>query len=161
MRRLHRIPAFLSNPSLPAADMDHAQTSEDAPANDVDAYIAAFAPPVQGVLRKVRATIRKVAPDADEKISYRMPSFTLDGALVYYAAFKNHIGLYPPVRGDAKLMHDIAPYAGEKGNLRFPLDTPIPYALIARIVKARVRENRERTSARGEKRQRQRDKGQR
>jgi uncharacterized protein YdhG (YjbR/CyaY superfamily) len=134
--------------------MDNAQTSDDAPASDVDAYIAAFAPPVQALLHKIRATIREAAPGAEEKISYRMPSFTLDGALVYYAAFKNHIGLYPPVRGDAKLMHDIAPYAGEKGNLRFPLDTPIPYALIARIVKARMRENRERAAARREKRRR-------
>ena len=134
--------------------MDNAQTSDDAPASDVDAYIAAFTPPVQALLQKIRATIRKAAPGADEKISYRMPSFTLDGALVYYAAFKNHIGLYPPVRGDAKLMHDIAPYAGEKGNLCFPLDTPIPYALLARIVKARMRENRERAAARREKRRR-------
>ena len=71
-----------------------------------------------------------------------MPSFAQDGALVYYAAFKKHIGLYPPVKGDAKLQKDISKYANEKGNLRFPLAEPIPYALIGRIVRARARENR-------------------
>jgi uncharacterized protein YdhG (YjbR/CyaY superfamily) len=77
-----------------------------------------------------------------------MPAFRLNGPLVYFAAFKNHIGFYPPVKGDERLMRAIAPYANEKGNLRFPLNQPIPYALIGRIVKARVRENAERATAR-------------
>jgi uncharacterized protein YdhG (YjbR/CyaY superfamily) len=118
----------------------------------INEYIAGFPPKVQALLRKVRATVRKAAPEAREKISYRMPSFTLDGALVYFAAFRNHIGFYPPVRGDAKLRKAVAPYAGPKGNLRFPLDEPIPYALITRIVKARIRENRERMKTRRRKR---------
>jgi uncharacterized protein YdhG (YjbR/CyaY superfamily) len=119
-----------------------------------DEYIATFSPGVRTILKKVRATVRKAAPGATERISYRMPSFVLEGNLVYFAAFKNHIGFYPPVRGDAKLMKAVAVYAGEKGNLRFPLDEPIPYALIGRIVKARVSENRRRASAKKAKKKR-------
>ena len=86
-------------------------------------------------------TIRKAAPDAQEAISYRIPAFTLNGALVYFAAFKKHIGFYPPVKGDARLEKAIAAYAGPKGNLQFPLDRPIPYDLIEKIVKLRMRQN--------------------
>lgn len=107
----------------------------------IDEYIAAFSPEVQAVLERMRSTIRKAAPGAQETISYRIPAFTLNGTLVYFAAFKNHIGLYPPVKGDAKLEKAISRYAGEKGNLRFPLDQPIPYGLIGRIVKLRVKQN--------------------
>lgn len=114
----------------------------------IDAYLAAFSPEVQEILQKIRATIAKAAPGATEAMSYRMPTFKLDGNLVHFAAFKAHIGFYPPVRGDEKLMRDVAAYAGDKGNLRFPLDQPIPYALIGRIVKARVRELRDRAPAR-------------
>jgi uncharacterized protein YdhG (YjbR/CyaY superfamily) len=104
-------------------------------------YAAEFAPEVRSILRKVRATVRKAAPTAEERISYRMPAFKLHGDLVYFAAFKKHIGLYPPVRGDARLMNAVAVYAGPKGNLQFPLDEPIPYELIARIVKQRAKLN--------------------
>ena len=114
----------------------------------VDDYIAACPPKVRAILSRIRSTVRKAAPDAEERISYRMPSFVQNGTLVYYAAFKNHIGLYPPVKGDAKLLKDVAKYANEKGNLRFPLDEPIPYALISRIVKARANENRRTADAR-------------
>ncbi len=111
---------------------------------NIDEYIAGFTPEVQAILERIRSTIRKAAPKAREKISYQMPAFALDRDLIYFAAFKKHIGLYPPVKGDQKLKKEAAPYAGEKGNLRFPLDEPIPYALIGRIVKARVKEQRER-----------------
>jgi uncharacterized protein YdhG (YjbR/CyaY superfamily) len=107
----------------------------------IDEYIALFSPEVQAVLERIRTTIKNAAPEAHEAISYQIPAFTLNGALVYFAAFKNHIGLYPPVKGDARLQKAISPYAGEKGNLRFPLDRPIPYGLIERIVKHRVRQN--------------------
>jgi uncharacterized protein YdhG (YjbR/CyaY superfamily) len=70
-----------------------------------------------------------------------MPAFALHGILVYFAAFKNHIGVFPPLRGDAKLQAAASKYAGPKGNLKFPLDQPIPYALIARIVKSRAKQN--------------------
>jgi len=107
----------------------------------IDEYISAFSPKVQAVLRRIRKVIHSAAPDAKEVISYRMPAFKLNGVLVYFAAFKNHIGLYPPIRGDARLLKAVSPYAGEKGNLRFPLDQPIPYALIERIVKLRVKQD--------------------
>ncbi len=107
----------------------------------IDEYIASFPPEVQAILEKIRMTIKKEAPGAQETISYRMPTYKLNGALVHFAAFKNHIGFYPPVRGDAKLEKAISTYAGEKGNLRFPLDQPVPYGLIEKIVKFRVKRN--------------------
>lgn len=107
----------------------------------IDKYIAAFSPEVQTILERIRLTIRTAAPDAQEAISYQIPTFKLNGVLVYFAAFKNHIGFYPPVSGDASIEKAISPYAGEKGNLRFPLDQPIPYGLIGRIVKLRVKQN--------------------
>ena len=113
---------------------------------DFDDYIAALPSDIQAILQRIRATIRKAAPRAEEKISYRMPAFMLNGALVYFDAFRQHIGFFPPVR-DAKLRKESAIYAGEKGNLRFLLDEPIPYGLIGKIVKARVRENQERAEA--------------
>jgi uncharacterized protein YdhG (YjbR/CyaY superfamily) len=115
---------------------------------NVDEYIADCPAEVREVLEQVRSAIREAAPAAEETISYRMPSYRLNGPLVYFAACKNHIGFYPPVKGDERLMRAIAPYANERGNLRFPLDQQIPYALIGRIVKARMRENAERTAAR-------------
>ena len=124
------------------------------PPENVDAYIAAFPPPVKAILERIRRTIRRAAPDAEEIISYRMPAFRLNGVLVYFAAFKNHIGLFPPVGGDAALERAIAPYAGEKGNLRFPLDRPIPYGLIQRIARLRVKQDR--AKARSRKRSRSR-----
>ena len=107
----------------------------------IDEYIASFSPEVQAILKKIRLTIRNAAPDARETISYKIPAFTLNGVVAYFAAFKKHIGLYPPVSGDARLEKAISTYAGEKGNLRFPLDQPIPYGLIERIVKLRVKQN--------------------
>jgi uncharacterized protein YdhG (YjbR/CyaY superfamily) len=126
-------------------------TGDTAP-KSIDEYIAAFSPEVQAILERVRLTIGNAAPGAQETISYRIPAFTLSGALVYFAAFKNHIGFYPPVKGDARLEKAISGYAGEKGNLRFPLDRPIPYSLIARIVKLRVKQNLAKAAAKGKKR---------
>jgi uncharacterized protein YdhG (YjbR/CyaY superfamily) len=107
----------------------------------IDAYIAAFSPEVRAILERIRLTIRQAAPGAQETISYKIPTFTLGGVLVHFAAFKKHIGFFPPVRGDAKLEKAVSTYAGEKGNLRFPFDEPIPYALIERIVKLRMKQN--------------------
>jgi uncharacterized protein YdhG (YjbR/CyaY superfamily) len=108
----------------------------------IDEYIDAAAPGVRPILRRIRRTIRGAAPDARETINYGIPAFTENGTLVYFAAFKGHIGFYPPVRGDTRLEKALARYAGEKGNLRFPLDAPIPYALIERIVRLRVWQDR-------------------
>ena len=107
----------------------------------IDEYIASFSPEVQAILERIRLTIREAAPDAQEAIGYNIPAFELNGILVYFAAFKKHIGLYPPVKGDAKIEKAIARYAGPKGNLQFPLDRPIPHSLIERIVKLRVKQN--------------------
>jgi len=105
----------------------------------VDRYVAAFPKDVRSLLNKVRKTIRAAAPQAAEVISYRIPAYKQDRMLVYFAGFKAHIGLFPPVRGDARLAKAVSKYAGPKGNLRFPLDRPLPLALIARIVRHRVK----------------------
>lgn len=107
----------------------------------IDEYIADFSPAVQAILQQIRLVVRSAAPEAQEAISYGIPTFQMHGVLVYFAGFKKHIGFYPPIRGDARLEKAVARYAGEKGNLRFPLDQPIPFALIARITKLRLKQN--------------------
>jgi uncharacterized protein YdhG (YjbR/CyaY superfamily) len=117
-------------------------TAEDAARpGSIDEYIAGFSREVQAVLQEMRATIATAAPEARELISYRMPAFAQEGILLYFAAFKNHIGVFPPVSGDARLEKALAPYRGPKGNLRFPLDRPIPYGLVRRIATLRVKQN--------------------
>lgn len=113
----------------------------------IDEYIAGFPPKVRAILRKLRTLARKAAPEAEEAISYRMPAFKLNGVLIYFAAFQKHIGVFPPIQGDAKLEKELSPYAGEKGNFRFPYDQPIPYDLIERIVKLRRKQNLDRAKA--------------
>jgi uncharacterized protein YdhG (YjbR/CyaY superfamily) len=118
----------------------------------IDKYIAARPPAVRTILRKIKQTVRDAVPEAEETISYRMPAFKLDGVLLYFAAFNNHIGLFPPVKGDASLERAVKRYAGPKGNLRFPYDKPIPYGLIKRIVKFRAKRNLEKARAKRSKR---------
>ena len=115
-------------------------TSQATPTT-IDEYIGTCSPDVREILEEIRRTIREAAPDAQETISYSIPAFKLNGVLVYFAAFKKHIGFYPPIDDDAKLKNAAARYAGDKGSLRFPLDEPIPYDLIRRIVKLRVKRN--------------------
>ena len=119
------------------------KTTAGAKPATIDKYIATHPPAVRTILRKIKRTIRDAVPDAEETISYRMPAFKLKGVLVYFAAFTNHIGLFPPVKGDASLERAVKRYAGPKGNLRFPYDEPIPYGLIKRIVKFRAKRNLE------------------
>ncbi len=107
----------------------------------IDEYIAGFPKDVQEKLQQVRRTIREAAPDAQEKISYKMPTFTLKGNLVYFAAFKNHLGFYPIPSGIEEFKEELSAYQQGKGSVQFPLDKPIPYDLISRIVKFRVKEN--------------------
>jgi uncharacterized protein YdhG (YjbR/CyaY superfamily) len=126
------------------------RSSRKAP-KDIDEYIAGFPEDVQAILQKVRATIRAAAPEAEETISYQMPSFRLKGYLVYFAAHKNHIGLYPAPSGIEEFMQELSPYVGGKGSVRFPLDRPIPYDLIARIVKFRAEENLAKAEAKKKK----------
>jgi uncharacterized protein YdhG (YjbR/CyaY superfamily) len=117
----------------------------------IDGYIARFPPSVQETLEKLRKTIRKAAPNAQETISYQMPAFILEGSLVYFAAFKNHIGLYPRPTAIEKFKHELSPYEGAKGTVRFLLDKPIPLALISKIVRFRVKENLARAEAKRNK----------
>ena len=112
----------------------------------IDEYVSSCAVDVRPILEKIRQLVREAAPNAQERISYGMPAFFEEGALVYFAAFKKHIGFFPPVR-DPALSAELAPFAGPKGNLQFPLDKPMPHALITRIVEARLKENRQRAAA--------------
>jgi uncharacterized protein YdhG (YjbR/CyaY superfamily) len=108
---------------------------------DIDEYIARFPKNVRDILKDIRMVIRKAAPDASEKISYQIPTFTLQGSyLIYFAAYKKHIGLYPAPRGVKEFTKELTAYEGGKGTVRFPIDKPIPFGLIQRIVKFRRRE---------------------
>ena len=119
---------------------------------DIAEYIAMFPKETQVLLQNVLATIRKAAPEAEEAISYQMPTFKLNGKnLVHFAAYKNHIGFYPTPSGIEAFKKELSVYEGGKGTVRFPLDQPIPFGLITRIVKFRVKENLERAKAKGKK----------
>lgn len=121
------------------------KTSRRTP-RDIDDYIAGFPEDVQKILKKVKATIKKTAPDAEETISYQIPTFKLNGRyLIYFAGFKNHISLYPAPRGAKEFKTELAAYEGGKGTVQFPLDKPIPFDLIKRIVEFKVKENQEKT----------------
>jgi len=114
-------------------------------AGNIDEYIAGFPAPIQQLLEEMRATIRKAAPAAQEAIKYAIPTFTLNGNLVHFAAFKNHIGFYPAPIGNAEFEQELSVYGSGKGTVKFPLDQPIPFDLISKIVKFRAKENLERT----------------
>jgi uncharacterized protein YdhG (YjbR/CyaY superfamily) len=127
------------------------KTKQTKPTTTIDEYIAGFPPDVQEILQKIRATIRKAAPQAEEAIKYQMPTFVLHGNLVHFAAFKNHIGFYPVPTGIETFKKELAAYEGGKGSVQFPLDQPIPYGLISKIVKFRVKENLAKAEAKGKK----------
>jgi len=117
----------------------------------IDEYIAGFPADVQPILQKVRATIQKAAPAAEETISYQIPTFKLNGYLIYFAAFKNHVSVYPAPRGAEAFKEELSAYKGGKGTIQFPYDKPVPYGLIARIVKFRARENLAKVNAKAKK----------
>lgn len=117
----------------------------------IDEYIAGFSKDTQEILEKIRATIREAAPDAEEAISYQMPTFKLRGNLVHFAAFKKHIGFYPAPSGIEKFKPALAGYQSSKGAVQFPLDKPIPYDLISQITRFRVKENLEKAEAKKKK----------
>ncbi len=117
------------------------QTKQAAP-QTIDEYIAGYPSEVQAILKKVRQTIKKAAPKAEEKINYGIPTFTLAGRnLVHFGAAKNHIGFYPTPSGIEKFQKELSKYEGAKGSVQFPLNQPIPYTLITKITKFRVQEN--------------------
>ncbi|MFD6208931.1 iron chaperone [Peribacillus sp. NPDC060253] len=107
----------------------------------IDEYILRFPEEVQEILRTLRKVIKDAAPEAEEKISYQMPTFALHGNLVHFAAYKNHIGFYPTPRGISAFQHALSEYKSSKGAVQFPLNKPIPYELISEIVTFRVDEN--------------------
>jgi uncharacterized protein YdhG (YjbR/CyaY superfamily) len=125
--------------------------TEKTPPQSIDEYIAAFPPEVQEILQQVRATIRKAAPAAQEAISYAIPTFKLEGNLVHFAAFKNHIGFYATPSGGEAFQDELAAYEQGKGSVQFPLNKPMPLELIERIVRFRVRENFERAALKRKK----------
>jgi uncharacterized protein YdhG (YjbR/CyaY superfamily) len=114
---------------------------------DIDQYIGTFPKDVQKILETVRATIKKAAPEAEEAISYQMPTFRLNGNLVHFAGYKNHIGFYPTPSGIEAFKKDLSTYKGAKGSVQFPIDQPVPLDLITRIVKFRVSENSKKAKA--------------
>lgn len=117
----------------------------------IDGYIASFPENIQAILENLRLTIASAAPEASEKISYGMPTFALEGNLVHFAAFKNHIGFYSTPSGTSQFQQDILKYKHAKGSIQFPLSEPIPFDLIAQIVKFRVEENLAKAAAKRKK----------
>jgi uncharacterized protein YdhG (YjbR/CyaY superfamily) len=107
----------------------------------IDEYILQFPPEVQEILNTLREVIKETAPGAEEKISYQMPTFALNGNLVHFAAYKKHIGFYPTASGIAAFKNELSAYNGAKGSVQFPIEKPLPYELISEIVKYRVAEN--------------------
>jgi uncharacterized protein YdhG (YjbR/CyaY superfamily) len=107
----------------------------------MDEYIASFPKDVQDILKSLRRVIKESAPQAEEAISYGIPTFKLNGNLVHFAAFKNHIGFYPTSSPIAAFKKDLSPYELSKGTVRFPIDRPIPFGLVKKIVRYRVKEN--------------------
>jgi uncharacterized protein YdhG (YjbR/CyaY superfamily) len=127
------------------------QSKRTAP-KDIDDYIAGFPPEVQERLQKVRATIKKAAPDGEETISYQIPTFKLHGYyLIYFAGFEKHISVYPVPRGAPEFQEDLAAYKGGKGTMQIPHGQPIPFDLITRIVNYRAEENKARAAAKKKK----------
>ena len=107
----------------------------------IDGYIKTFPKDIQSILEKMRQTIRNAAPEAEEAISYQIPTFKLNGNLVHFAAFKKHIGFYPTSSGIEAFKKELAPYKGAKGSVQFPIDKQIPFDLVKKIVIFRVKEN--------------------
>jgi len=122
------------------------KTDQTAP-GDIDEYIAGFPKDVQDILEEIRATVRAAAPEAEEAIKYRMPAFVLHGNLVFFGAYRRHIGFYPVPREAEEFREELSGYKGDKGTAQFPLDKPMPFDLIRRIVKFRVRKNLEEKEA--------------
>ena len=122
------------------------KTTIGSPKN-IDEYIAGFPRDVQKLLKQIRTTIKKVAPDAEEAIKYQVPTFVLNENLVHFAAFKNHIGFYPTPSGIAAFKDELSRYESAKGSVQFPIDEPMPLSLIGKIVKFRVKEARARSTA--------------
>ena len=123
--------------------------SDSTPPKTIDEYIAGFPKDVQDILQKIRGIIKEAAPEAEETIKYQIPTFVLNGNLVHFAAFQKHIGFYPTPSGIEHFKKALAAYNSAKGSVQFPLDSPIPYDLIKKVVRFRVKENRENKTGQG------------
>ena len=121
------------------------------PAKSIDEYLVEFPDEIQKRMQELRSTIRKAAPQAEETINYAIPTFTLNGNLVHFAGFKNHIGFYPAPSGIEAFKKELSVYEGAKGSVQFPLDKALPLTLVTKIVKFRVKENLEKASAKDKK----------
>jgi uncharacterized protein YdhG (YjbR/CyaY superfamily) len=117
---------------------------------DIDEYIAGFPPEVRVILEKIRQTIRTAAPEAVETIKYKMPTYVLMGNLIYFAAFKRHVSIFPAPNGSEAFNQELAAYRGAKSTVRFPLDKPVPYELIGEIVRLRAIDNQAKLEAKSE-----------
>ena len=122
-------------------------TAKKSAAAEIDEYISGFPKETQRLLERLRATVKRAAPRADEVISYGMPALKWNGILVWFAAYAKHIGFYPGASGIAAFKKELSIYKGAKGSVQFPLDRPLPLGLISKIVKFRVHENSERAKA--------------
>lgn len=129
-------------------DVDDIVKPEARPPTTIDGYIEGFPPPVRRKLQRLRRVIAEAVPDAKETIAYRMPTFVWNGNLVHFAAFAHHIGFYPTPSGVERFKDELTGYVTAKGSIQFPLDTPLPFGLIKKIVAFRVQETRERIAAR-------------
>lgn len=119
--------------------------------NNIDEYIAGLPAGIQKILEELRSAIRKAAPGAEETINYGIPTFTLNGNLVHFAAYKNHIGFYPTPGGIEAFKKELSIYEGAKGSVQFPIEKPLPLDLVTKVVKFRVKENAERVKAKKKK----------
>jgi uncharacterized protein YdhG (YjbR/CyaY superfamily) len=127
------------------------ESTKTTQAGNIDEYIAGFPKHIQDILEKLRATIRKAAPGAEETMSYQMPAFKFHGMLVYFAMHKNHIGFYPTPSGIEAFKKELSAYEGAKGSIKFPIEKTLPLGLITEIVKFRVKENLEKTKTKSKK----------
>ena len=125
--------------------------AKSTPPENIDEYIAGFSTDVQRILQEIRRIIRQAAPDAEEAVKYRMPTFVLNGNLVHFAAFDKHIGFYPTPSGIDAFQDELSAYHNAKGSVQFPLDRPVPFKLIRRIVEFRVKETREKLLAKAKR----------
>ena len=126
-------------------------TLKSIPVRNIDEYITGFPKDIQEILKELRVTIKKAAPEATETINYAIPTFTLKGNLVHFAAYKNHIGFYPAPSGIVAFKKELSVYEGAKGSVQFPIDKPLPLELVTKIVRFRVKENLERAETKTKK----------
>ncbi len=119
--------------------------------DSIDSYIASFPKHIQVILQRIRSIVKEVAPDAEEAIKYQIPTFVLNGNIVHFAAFQKHIGFYPTPSGIEQFKEELSGFCSAKGSVQFPLESPMPYTLIKKIVKFRVNENLQKQASRPRK----------